>query len=286
VNRAPTITSNGGTDAASVSVAENGTAVTTVRATDPDAGQTLSYAIAGGADAARFSINAQTGALAFATAPDFENPTDAGANNVYDVIVAALDSAGGRDTQALAVGVTNQAGITRTGGNGLDLLTGAGEEDILSGGAGTDAILGMGGNDTLDGGAGNDFLYGNDGRDRLSGGAGNDLLTGGAGNDTLTGGGGADTFDFTSLADGRDVITDFARNSDVLDFRGLFSGYNARTSNINNFVHATAAGGTTTLSVNADGVGTDFVPLVDLQGVNLTQAAVADMVATGHLLVG
>ena len=42
---APTITSNGGGDTASVNVAENTTAVTTVTATDPDAGQTLAFSI-------------------------------------------------------------------------------------------------------------------------------------------------------------------------------------------------------------------------------------------------
>jgi hypothetical protein len=34
-------------------------------------------------------IEATTGALSFVTAPDFELPTDSGANNVYDVIVGA-----------------------------------------------------------------------------------------------------------------------------------------------------------------------------------------------------
>ena len=35
----------------------------------------------------KFSINPNTGVLAFSTAPDFEAPTDLGANNVYDVTV-------------------------------------------------------------------------------------------------------------------------------------------------------------------------------------------------------
>jgi hypothetical protein len=50
VNAPPIITSNGGGDAAAVSIAENTTAVTTVTATDPDPGflQTLSYPIIGG----------------------------------------------------------------------------------------------------------------------------------------------------------------------------------------------------------------------------------------------
>ena len=55
------------------------TAVTTVTATDPDAGATLTYSIIGGADAAKFTINATTGVLTFVAAPNFEAPTDAGA---------------------------------------------------------------------------------------------------------------------------------------------------------------------------------------------------------------
>ncbi len=36
---------------------------------------------------ALFTIDANTGVLAFARAPNFEAPADAGANNVYDVTV-------------------------------------------------------------------------------------------------------------------------------------------------------------------------------------------------------
>jgi Tol biopolymer transport system component len=104
---APTITSNGAGDTAAVSILENTTAVTTVTATDPDAGQTLAYSITGGADAGKFTIGSTTGALSFITAPNFELPTDAGGNNVYDVIVQASDGHGGTDTQAVAVTVTD-----------------------------------------------------------------------------------------------------------------------------------------------------------------------------------
>jgi VCBS repeat-containing protein len=117
-NEAPTITSNGGGVTASVSVAENSTAVTTVVATDPDAGTTIAYSISGGADAAKFTIDATTGALAFAAAPDFETPTDGGTNNVYDVQVTASDGTL-TDVQDIAVTVTNQnetPTITSNGG--------------------------------------------------------------------------------------------------------------------------------------------------------------------------
>lgn len=51
----------------------------------------LTFSIGGGADAARFNINPQSGALAFNAAPDFENPSDADGNNVYEVVVAVSD---------------------------------------------------------------------------------------------------------------------------------------------------------------------------------------------------
>ncbi|WP_367848130.1 cadherin domain-containing protein [Rhodoferax sp. WC2427] len=104
-DNAPVITSNGGSATASVSMAENGAAVTTVTATDLD-GPSLSYSIVGGVDAARFQINASTGALTFLSAPDFENPTDAGANNVYDVTVQASDGTL-TDSQVITITVTN-----------------------------------------------------------------------------------------------------------------------------------------------------------------------------------
>ncbi|HMS83318.1 MAG TPA: DUF4347 domain-containing protein, partial [Nitrospira sp.] len=106
-NAAPTIISNGGGVTASISVAENSTAVTTVTATDADAGATLTYSISGGADASKFTINSSTGALSFITAPNYESPTDSGGNNVYDVMVTVTDGVSGADSQSIAVTVTN-----------------------------------------------------------------------------------------------------------------------------------------------------------------------------------
>jgi Ca2+-binding RTX toxin-like protein len=107
VNEAPVITSDGAGATAAVSVVENTNAVTTVTAVDPDSGTTLTYSIIGGADADKFSINATTGALSFISPPNFELPTDAGTNNVYDVIIRASDGELHSD-QALAVSVTNE----------------------------------------------------------------------------------------------------------------------------------------------------------------------------------
>ncbi len=107
-SRAPIITSNGGGASAGVSIPENTTAVTTVTATDFD-GPATTFALAGGADASRFSIGTNTGMLQFIAAPDFETPLDVGANNVYDVIVRASDGTFS-DTQAIAVTVTDIGG--------------------------------------------------------------------------------------------------------------------------------------------------------------------------------
>ena len=101
VNEAPTITSG-----AAVSFAENETGtVYTVAATDPDAGATLTYSLTG-TDAAKFNINSTTGAITFKSSPNYEAPTDAGANNVYDVTVRASDGTN-ITTKAVAITVTN-----------------------------------------------------------------------------------------------------------------------------------------------------------------------------------
>lgn len=96
-NRAPTFT--GGN---TFTIDENTTAVGIIAANDPD-GDTLTFSLAGGADAALFDIDPATGALSFKTAPDFEAPADAGANNVYDVIVQVTD---GKASVTQAVQVT------------------------------------------------------------------------------------------------------------------------------------------------------------------------------------
>ena len=105
-NAAPTITSNGAVANAAISLPENSSAVTTVVATDAER-DTLSYALAGGADQGKFSLNTTTGVLAFVTAPNFELPSDSNGDNVYQVSVSASDGKGGIALQNLAVSVTD-----------------------------------------------------------------------------------------------------------------------------------------------------------------------------------
>jgi len=122
VNEAtPVITSNGGGASASISIAENTTAVTTVTATDADGSAVITYSISGGADAAKFQIGSSSGVLTFISAPDYETPTDLGdtaGNNTYVVIVQASDGTN-TDTQTITVTVTD---VGEGGGGGAGLL--------------------------------------------------------------------------------------------------------------------------------------------------------------------
>ena len=254
-NDAPVITSAGGGATGSVSVAENTPLVTKVTATDQDLGQTRSYSITGGVDAAAFAINAITGELSFkGTGADFEKPTDAGANNVYDVQVTVTDNLGASDTQALAVKVTDVAGLTLTGTNGLintlkgggegDVLTATGISDYLYGNAGDDLLVAGKGGYWLDGGVGQDTVsyanatsgvkadagsvlgIGNSGAalgdvytsiENLTGSAFSDTLIGSTGFNVLDGGAGNDTLVGKG---GGDVLTGGA-GKDIFDFNAV-----------------------------------------------------------------
>lgn len=100
---------------ASASVTENTSGVVyTAEATDAE-GADVSYSL-GGTDAALFSINAASGELSFLSPPDFENPEDADADNVYDITVVATD---GSQTSEHGVSITvtdvNDTGAAITG---------------------------------------------------------------------------------------------------------------------------------------------------------------------------
>ncbi|HNF64133.1 MAG TPA: cadherin repeat domain-containing protein, partial [Rhodocyclaceae bacterium] len=121
------------------------TAVTTVTATDADLpAQTLTYSLAGGADLARFSIDTNTGALSFVSAPDYEAPTDANTDNVYDLIVQVSDG-GLTASQTLAIHVTpvndNAPVITSNGGGASATINVAENTSAVTNVTATDADL-------------------------------------------------------------------------------------------------------------------------------------------------
>lgn len=101
VNDLPFITSS---DVATVPEGQSGTLTVTAEDRDSD---TLSFSLSGGVDQAFFQIDANTGQLQFVNAPDFENPQDDGADNVYKVEVTASDPLGGSVSQVVSVEVTD-----------------------------------------------------------------------------------------------------------------------------------------------------------------------------------
>lgn len=111
-NEAPTFTNlpeNG-----ILCVDENATFVIDIAASDAD-GDTLTYEIVGGVDAAAFEIDPETGELSFKAGPDYEAPTDADGNNVYDVTVKVSDGKGGEEIKPLWIKVKDVAESTPGG---------------------------------------------------------------------------------------------------------------------------------------------------------------------------
>lgn len=102
-NAAPVFTSTGAVD-----VAENTSGdIYTAVASDTD-GDALSFSISGGADAVLFRLDANAGTVSFIDAPDFETPSDAGPDNVYNLTLSVSDGRGGQASLDLAVTVTDE----------------------------------------------------------------------------------------------------------------------------------------------------------------------------------
>jgi hypothetical protein len=108
-NRPPVITSNRRRRGAAITVPENTTRITRVTATDAD-GDALRFSLERRFDTAKFSIDRRNHVITFLEAPDFENPTDADGDNVYELAVRVVDGQGGRDQQLLRVTVTDVRG--------------------------------------------------------------------------------------------------------------------------------------------------------------------------------
>ena len=125
LNRGPEVTSTGPFE-----VVENQAMVRQLEAVDPDEGDGITgYGIAGGADGALFTIEAETGELMFGETPDYENPGDVesaepasgAADNEYIVVVEVRSGEGERErrgSRAIRVRVTDEEeppDITSTG---------------------------------------------------------------------------------------------------------------------------------------------------------------------------
>ena len=112
---APVFT-NGATATVAYYVGNTTTTVTTVVATDADAGQAVTFTLTGGADEGLFTLT-PAGELTFNTAPDYEVPTDTGTDNVYEVTITATDNGTPEmtATQALTITVTDEDETVTTG---------------------------------------------------------------------------------------------------------------------------------------------------------------------------
>jgi Ca2+-binding RTX toxin-like protein len=171
-NCRPTITSDGGGDTAGIATDENGTAVTTVTATDLDLGAVLTYAIVGGADADLFTVDETTGVLSFVSAPDFESPIDSDTNNVYNVIVRVTDGIA-HDHQTVQVTVADVDDDGR-----IVLLRGTEGADSFdrSGSSNAFYVDAKGGDDSVQTGAGQDIVRPGEGIDSVRTGIGDDVV--------------------------------------------------------------------------------------------------------------
>ena len=113
VNDAPVITSHDGQGTVHLDLVEGQTAFSTVTHSDMDGGPGV-YSINGGADAALFTVDSNSGALRFITAPDFETRLDANGDGIYLVQVQVSDGAGGTASQLFSITVLdrNEAPLT------------------------------------------------------------------------------------------------------------------------------------------------------------------------------
>ena len=164
VNEAPTFAATGPFAVDENSPAE--TAVGTVTATDPDAGDTLSYAIAGGDPAGAFAIDAATGAItvANAVALNFEvtssftltvTVTDSGLLSAATIVTVrlrdindapVLDDGGSMSLAAIDQGEANNPGTLVSG-----ILASAGSNPIADEDAGALTGIAVIGADTAHG---------------------------------------------------------------------------------------------------------------------------------------
>ncbi|MGI9657533.1 MAG: beta strand repeat-containing protein, partial [Gaiellaceae bacterium] len=168
--------------------------------------------------------------------------------SIDDATIAGGSSSNTIDASSATFGVTltgNNGNDVLTGGSGADTLNGNNNNDTLTGGPGDDTINGGGGSDTLieqrsgDVGLSNAQFTAGSETDSLSGinsavitgdGGSQDIdantftgtatLAGAGGNDTLTGGSGSDTLDGGS---GNDTLNGGSSGSDVVRATGVTS---------------------------------------------------------------
>ena len=82
------------------------------------ANESSTLTIAAGGDGSQFNIlysDTASANIRFKVSPDFEAPSDAGTNNIYDISITAVDGAGNSRTKVIYVRVTNANEASVTG---------------------------------------------------------------------------------------------------------------------------------------------------------------------------
>ncbi|NOY66189.1 MAG: DUF4347 domain-containing protein, partial [Gammaproteobacteria bacterium] len=92
------------TSAANNNIVENNSSAVTLAAVDPE-GDSLTFRISGGDDAALFTLNGNQ--LSFNNNPDYEIPSDLDGDNSYELSITADDGNGNTSTQNIVITVVN-----------------------------------------------------------------------------------------------------------------------------------------------------------------------------------
>ena len=242
VTRTGTITNDDSAPVFSTSatqtLSENLQTVTVVTATDLN-GDAITYSIAGGTDAADFTIDPISGQLDFAVVPNFEAPADSNSDNVYSVTVRASDGRGNVTDLPMTVTV---ADVFEPPPNlNVQLSTGAD--------TGTGFVLGLG-NDTFNA--------------RFGVGAATPLNT----TDVLNGGG-AGTDLVTALLTIPGVVRPTLSNIDIVDVEATSAGVVVDLLNTDADLD-TVRSTQSTMAFTFDNVGTPANVEMVLTGVGMT----------------
>ena len=302
-NEAPSLL--GLSNASVIEDAADGTVVGSVAASDPDAGDSLTYSLTDDADG-RFAIDPDTGVITVADGARLDQAVDP----EHSIEVQVSDAGGLVDeaTFVIEVSFDNSGDDVLTGddnpnvidgGPGDDRISGLDGDDHLIGGTGDDELIGDDGADRLDGDDGDDFLFGNDGNDELNGGDGDDQMLGGRDDDVMDGGAGDDLLQANSGDDvllggdgddrlfgsmGADRLVGGAGNDTLAgglqDDRFVFTSISDGLDQIVDFRDGDVLAIGDMLTGFAAGDEADFVNLVD-DGTNTTVQVDADGAANG-----